>query len=183
MGESRNRVGGAYALTTFASILPGHVDEVQAYIDGLPLGEESPLARLDQLHLSRIQIFRELVPQGGSHVPDKLDAPQLVFTSSFDGDLDSYCDAIAERVPEADNWWGHCVGYPGRSDKAAFRSWIRAHKIDTNLFASAYPNANVQQVQAALAAREQVIEFAADAQGLDAATLQERFLATFGGRG
>ena len=37
-GDYRNRSGGVYALTTFASILPGHVDEVQAYIDNLPLG-------------------------------------------------------------------------------------------------------------------------------------------------
>ena len=180
MAEYRNKTGGAYALTTFASILPGHVDELETYLDALPLGAASPLARLEQLHLSRIQIFRELVPQGGSHDVDRLEAPQLVFTSSFDGDLDPYLDAIAERVPEADNWWGHCVGYPGRSDKRAFRAWVRAHKIDTQLFANAYHGATVQDVRSALALREQVVEFAASVQGLDAAALQERFLATFG---
>jgi hypothetical protein len=180
MSEYRNRVGGAYGLTTFASILPGHVDEVEAYVEALPLGPDSPLARLDQLHFSRIQIFRELVPQGPSHKVDKLDAPQLVFTSSFDGDLDTYLDAICERVPEADDWWGHCAGYPGRGDRAAFRAWIRAHKLDAQLFASAYPNATVQQVRAALTLREQVVEFAAGAHGLDAATLKERFEASFG---
>jgi hypothetical protein len=180
MAEYRNRTGGVYALTTFASILPGHVDEVEAYLESLPLGADSPLARLDQLHLSRIQIFRELVDQGGGHVVDKLDAPQLVFTSSFDGDLDTYLDAIADKVPEADNWWGHCVGYPGRADKAAFRAWVRAHKIDTQLFANAYHGETVKDVRDALALREQVVEFAAEAQGLDAAALQERFLATFG---
>jgi hypothetical protein len=180
MAEYRNRTGGVYALTTFASILPGHVDEVEAYLESLPLGADSPLARLDQLHLSRIQIFRELVDQGGGHVVDKLEAPQLVFTSSFDGELDPYLDAIAEKVPEADNWWGHCVGYPGRADKAAFRAWVRAHKVDTQLFANAYHGETVSDVRDALALREQVVEFAAEAQGLDAAALQERFLATFG---
>ncbi len=183
MSEYRNRVGGAYGLTTFASILPGHVDEVEAYIESMPVGADSPLARLDQLHLSRIQIFRELVHQGGAHDIDVLDAPQLVFTSSFDGELDPYLDAICDRVPEADKWWGFCVGYPGRSDKAAFRAWIRAHKIDAQLFASAYPNSTVQQVREALALREQVVEFAAESQGLDAAALQERFLATFASAG
>jgi hypothetical protein len=180
MAEYRNRTGGAYALTTFASILPGHVDEVEAYLDAMPLGADSPLARLPQLHLSRIQVFRELVPQGGSHRVDKLEAPQLVFTSSFDGELDPYLDAIAELVPEADHWWGHCVGYPGRADRAAFRKWVRAHNVDAQLFANAYHGATVQDVRAALAVREQVVDFAASAQGLDAATLHERFLATFG---
>ncbi len=176
-GEYRNRTGGVYALTTFASILPGYVDEVQAYLDNLPLGAESPLARLDQLHLSRIHIFRELVDQGGGHVVDKLEAPQLVFTSSFDGDLDAYLDAIAERVPEADNWWGHCVGYPGRADKAAFRKWIKDHQVNTQLFANAYHGATVQDVREALETRERVVAFAAETQGLDAASLQQRFLA------
>ena len=97
-GEYRNRTGGVYALTTFASILPGHADEVQAYLDAMPLGPDSPLARLEQLHLSRIHIFHELVDQDGGHKVDKLDAPQLVFTSSFDGDLDVYLDAIADKV-------------------------------------------------------------------------------------
>ncbi|WP_028058757.1 hypothetical protein [Candidatus Solirubrobacter pratensis] len=177
MAEYRNRVGQAYGLTTFASIDPRFVDEVQAYIDGLPLGPESPLARLEQLHLSRIQIFRELVDQGGGHEVDVLEAPQLVFTSSFDGDLDRYLDAICDRVPEADTWWGHCTGYPGRSDKAAFRAWIRAHRLDAQLFASAYPDATVQDVRSALALRERIVAFAAETQGLDAAALQQRFLA------
>ena len=68
-GEYRNRTGGVYALTTFASILPGKAGEVQAYLDAMPLGAESPLARLEQLHLSRIHIFHELVE--ASKVKDK----------------------------------------------------------------------------------------------------------------
>ena len=52
--------------------------------------------------------------------------------------------------------------------------------MDTNLFASAFPPATVQEMLDGLALREQVAAFAADAQGLDAATLQSRFLAAFG---
>ena len=63
MAEWRNRLGGAYALTVFTPILAGHEDELRAHLAALPLGERSPLARLDQLHLSRIQIFDELVHQ------------------------------------------------------------------------------------------------------------------------
>ena len=114
MGASRNRVGTAYALTTFAPIIPGHEDELRAYIEGLPMGAESPLARLDTLHLSRLQIFDHLVHQGDKQKPDRLESSYLVFTSSFDGDLDTYLDTICERIPaEADTWWGHCVGLPG----------------------------------------------------------------------
>jgi hypothetical protein len=180
MGESRNRVGGAYALTTFAPIVPGHEEELRAYIEGLPTGAESPLARLDTLHLSRIQIFDHLVHQGPKHDLDHLESNYLVFTSSFDGDLDAYLDLICDRIPtEADGWWSHCVGYPGTADRPAFKTWIKTHQRHTNLFASAYHGGTVADVRESLALRDQLVDFAADAQGLDAAALKERFLSTF----
>jgi hypothetical protein len=182
MSERRNRVGGAYALTVFTPIVPGREDELRAYIDALGLGADSPLARLDGLHLARIQIFDELVYQGPPQKPDRLKSKWLLFTSTFDGDLDPYLDALCERIgPEADGWWGHCAGYPGSADRAAFKRYIRRHKVDTNLFASAFPNATVQRVRESLGLREQLAAFAAGAQGLEAGELRERFLATFGG--
>jgi hypothetical protein len=182
MSERRNRVGGAYALTVFTPIIAGHEDELRAHIDNLPVGPDSPLARLDRLHVARIQIFDELVYQGPPQKPDRLTAKQLLFTSTFDGDLDHYLDAICERIgPDADRWWGHCVGYPGTADRDAFRRYIRRHKVDTSLVASAFPHATVTQVRESLAVRERVAAFAAEAQHLDAATLRERFVAAFGG--
>jgi hypothetical protein len=181
MAEWRNRLGGAYALTVFTAILPGHEAELRAHLEALPLGEQSPLARLDTLHLSRIQIFDELVYQHPSQKRETLRSRHLLFTSTFDGHLDPYLDAICERIgAEADAWWGHCAGYPGTADRSAFRQYIRAHKVDTSLFASANQNASVPLVLESLAVRERVVDFAADAQGLDAPALRERFLAAFG---
>jgi hypothetical protein len=180
MAEYRNRVGGVYALTVFTPILPGHEDALRAHLAAMPIGEESPLARLDQLHLSRIQIFDALVDQGPPHRPQTLKRGHLLFTSTVDGDLDPYLEAICERIgTEADAWWSHCAGYPGTADRAAFKRYIRAHKVDTGLLAVANPGATVRDVRESLALRERVVDFAADAQGLDAATLRERFLATF----
>ena len=180
MGASRNRVGTAYALTTFAPIVPGHEDELRAHLEGLPRGADSPLARLGQLHTSRMQIFDHLVHQSARQKPDRLKSNYFVFTASFDGDLDDFLDAICERLaPEADALWGHCVGYPGTSDPAAFKRYIADHQIHTNLFASAYPSASVSKVRESLALRDRVVDFAADAQGLDAAALKERFVSTF----
>jgi len=126
MPEYRNRVGGIYALTVFTPIVPGHENELRAHLEALPVGPESPLARLDRLHVSRIQIFDALVDQGPPHEPETLKRHHLLFTSTVDGDLDPYLDAICERIgAEADGWWGHCVGYPGTADRAAFRRWIR----------------------------------------------------------
>jgi hypothetical protein len=177
---SGDRIGSAYALTTFARVLPGKADELEAYLADMPRGPESPFARLEMLHVARVQLFRSLVHQGPAQKhTDTLQNAHLVFTSTIDGELDPYLDALAQRVPEADAWWGRCAGYPGRTDLAAFRAWVRSKRVATSLFQSAIPTAKVGEIHDALALRERVIDFAVDTQGLDAAALQERFRSTF----
>jgi hypothetical protein len=153
---------------------------VRAYIEGLPRGEDAPIARLGIVHTSRLQIFDTLVYQGAPQIRDRLKNAYLVFTAAFDGaSLDAFLDTIADRIPEAHEWWSHCVGYPGMKDRAAFKRWIKHNKINTGLFAVAYPNESVRAIVDALALRERIVEFAYEAQGLDAAQLQDRFRRTF----
>ena len=180
ISERGNRVGTAYALTTFARVLPGRADELEAYLAELPRGAGSPFARLDTLHTARVQLFRSLVHQGPKQRhTDVLQNAHLVFTSTIDGELDPYLDALAERVPECDEWWGRCAGYPGRDDPAAFRAYVRSIQAQPGLFQSAMPGASVVEVRDALALRERVLDFAVEAQGLDAAALQARFRSEF----
>ena len=178
-GECRNRTGGVYALTTFASILPGPAeDELQAYLDALPLGRGAPArpavaaAPVAHPHLRRARGPGPRPPRGeagraaaGVHVELRRRRWTATWTT------------IAEKVPEADEWWGRCVGLPGPRRQGAFRAYIRAHKVNTQLFANAYPGATVQDVRAALENRASAWStFAVEAQGLDAAELQQRFL-------
>jgi hypothetical protein len=180
ISEHGNRRGSAYALTTFARVLPGRADELEDYLAALPRGAESPFARLDGLHIARVQLFRELVHQGPKQRhTDVLQHAHLVFTSTIDGELDRYLEQLAARVSEADEWWGRCAGYPGRSNVAAFKAFVRSIQVPTGLFQSAIPNATVADVRESLALRERVIDFAVEAQGLDAAALQERFREAF----
>jgi hypothetical protein len=166
----------ASALTTFAPMV-GDVDALEAYVDGL---SPDVFARLDMAHLARVQVFRSLVHQGPKQRhTDVLRAPQLVFTSTYDGPLDAFLDALASLVPEADEWWRYCPDYPGRVNRAAFAAWVRRHEVRTSLFASALPDATVAEVREALELRDRLVDFAAAAQGLDAAALQERFRAAF----
>ncbi|HET9012822.1 MAG TPA: hypothetical protein VFN38_13445 [Gemmatimonadaceae bacterium] len=175
-----NRIGTAYALTTFARVLPGRADELEAYLGALPRGTGSPFARIGTLHIARVQLFRSLVHQGPKQRrTDVLQNAHLVFTSTIDGELDAYLDALCAHVPECDEWWGRCAGYPGRDDAAAFRAYVRSIQARPGLFQSAMPSASVTVVRESLALREQVIDFAVAAQGLDAAELQARFRAEF----
>ena len=129
------------------------------------------------LHIARVQLFRALVHQGPKQRhTDVLQNAHLVFTSTIDGELDPYLDALAERVPEADEWWGRCAGYPGRARPRRLpRLRARRSRRGPGSFQSAIPDATVGEVREALALRERVIDFAVEAQGLDAAALQARF--------
>jgi len=175
----RNRAGRAYSLTVIAPIVAGREQATGAAIEALPVGADSPLARLGDLHFARIHVVSELVFQGPKQRHrDHLRASQLIFTSTLNGELEPFLDALCARA-EPDTWWRDCVGYPGSADREAFGHFIHRHQIDSSLFASAHPQATVPGVLESLALRERIIGFAIEAQGLDAGDLQRRFRETF----
>ena len=168
-----NRVGVAYSLTVIAPIVAGREQEAREAIEALPPGF---LAALENLHFSRIHVVSELVFQGPQQRHrDELRAGQLVFTSTFDGELEPYLEALRSC---ADTWWRFCTGYPGGASDE-FAAWVREHQLDSSLFASAHPHATVPGVLESLALRERIVDFAIEARGLAPADLHRRFRNTF----
>jgi hypothetical protein len=168
-----NRVGVAYSLTVIAPIAAGRETEAREAIEALPAGF---LGRLGNLHFSRIHVVSDLVFQGPQQRHrDELRASHLVFTSTFDGELEPYLEALRSC---ADTWWQYCVGYPGSAGEEFVR-WVREHQLDSSLFASAHPDATVPGVLESLALRERIVDFAIDARGLAPADLQRRFREAF----
>jgi hypothetical protein len=180
MAEWRNRVGCAYSLTVIAPVIAGSEQAAREAIEAMGVGPDSPLARLGNLHFSRVHVVGDVVFQGPQQRHrEHLQAHQLIFTSTFDGrELEPYLEQLRTRA-EPDTWWRHCVGYPGSADAAAFVRFVRDHQVDSSLFASAHPEARVPHVLESLELRERIIDFAIEAHGLDAATLQQRFRETF----
>ena len=122
-----------------------------------------------QLHLSRIQIIDALVDQGPPHRRETLKrrtcSSRARSTATSTPTSTRSASASAPR-PTAGGATASATRAP--RDRAAFRRWIRAHKVDTSLLAVANPGATVRDVRESLALRERVVDFAADAQGLDA---------------
>jgi hypothetical protein len=165
-----NRVGVAYSLTVIAPIVAGREQEAREALEALPADF---LAELEGLHFSRIHVVSELVFQGPrQRHRDHLTASHLVFTSTVDGELEPYLEALR---PLADTWWQYCAGYPGDD----FVTWVRAHQVDSALFASAHAEATVPDVLESLTVRERIIDFAIEARALGPAELQQRFREAF----
>ena len=178
---SRNVSGQAYALTVLTPIREGHEEQLAAHLDGLGDGDASPLARVPGTHIARWVVVPDVKYQGaGQRHRDHLSTGRLLFSSNFDGDLDDYLEGLRTGMAEeADAIWGHCRDYPGHGNAGAFRAYMRAYQLEAALFFAAYGEQTVAEVQANVARRRRLIEFALDAQGLSAAELKTRFEETF----
>ncbi len=178
--EHRNRSGQAYGLTVLTPVLDDRGAALAAHLDTFGSVEASPLSRLAATHFARWVIIEDVVYQGGRQRRDALKASRLLFTTNFDGPLDAYLEAMrTDLADDADAVWGHCAGYPGRADPAAFAAYFRNHQVESALFFGAYGDQTVAQVREDLARRTKLIEFAMAAQGLPPAELQTRFQAEF----
>lgn len=179
----RNDVlGQSYALTVLSPILAGRESALESHLCALPVGIESPLARVPRTHFARWVIVPQPAYEGPPMRPDPWKSQYLIFTSCFDGDLPSYLDDLCRLIgPDIDAIWGHCVGYPGSADGAAFARYVRHNQIGTEVYFAAYPDATVAKVRESLIRRDQVVKFAVAVQGLSDAELYERWQEEFGG--
>ena len=182
MGSS-NVSGQAYAFMAMTPVKPGEKDALAAYLRGLRDRGASPLARLPRTHLGRFVIVEDFHNDPSYEQPraEHLDLPYLIFTSNFDGDLESYLDELC--APQATEIWGRCVGCPDRAGGAELKAYLKHNQIKTGMFFAAYGHASTATVKRSLHQRERMIEFAVGAQGLEPAELQRRFLDEFGRTG
>lgn len=176
---SANVAGQAYALTVLTPIVPGREHELRAYLEGLRV-DQSPLAKLPRTHFGRWVIVEDFTSESEQPKEDHLSCQYLLFTSNFDGDLDSYLDELCERLaPEAKEIWGRCAGCPESAAGPELKAYLLHNQIGTGVFFAAYPTATVSKVKDSLKLRERMIAFATRAQGMEPAELQSAFTAEF----
>src|SRR5436190_1249556 len=79
----------------------------------------------------------------GRRAPRRLPQPYILFESNFNGPAEIYIDAFALVVPlRLGLLWGGAYGYPGARSTERFRSFIMRHKLDSQHYWSAYPQAS-----------------------------------------
>lgn len=180
-----NVSGQAYAFMAMTPVKPGEEKPLADYLRGLRGRGPSPLAKLPRTHIGRLVIVPDFHhdPAWKQRKEEHLDLNYLIFTSNFDGDLDSYLDELCEKLaPEAGEIWGRCVGCPEGAEGDALKKYLKHNQINTGMFFAAYGRATVGMVKQALREREKSIAFAIKAQGMESEALQKAFLAEFGSR-
>lgn len=167
-----NRNGQSYALVVLAPLLDGQADALRAHLERLPRQAASPFARVPGTHMARLVVIDGLPSEGAPEPHDEPAAGYLLLASDFDGGLDAYTDALCDRIgEELDGILGHCSGYPGSAERDEFARYLRRHQVDVGFSIVGYPQATVEDVDAALELRERLVDFVASAQEMDADTL------------
>ena len=186
MRGSADVSGQAYAFMAMTPIRPGEEKPLRDYLHALRDRGPSPLAKLPRTHIGRFVVVPDFHndPTWRQRREEHLDLNYLIFTSNFDGDLDSYLDELCEKLaPEATEIWGRCVGCPPAAKGAALKAYLQHNRIKTGIFFAAYGHATVGTVKRTLRQRDRIVNFAIHAQGLEPAALQQAFLAEFGSAG
>jgi hypothetical protein len=146
-----------HGLTILAAIRPG---EEAALRDVLrPIGDDIKgktvtgsssrphidFVRSRGIHFARLAILRD--PRRGP------EATRLLFSSNYDGTLDSHIAELIEITSDMDAIWGRCEGYQGI---AAFPDFIRAHAQEPEAFYIAFREGTVETIRRACALKRRV---------------------------
>jgi hypothetical protein len=162
-------------------IQPGREGDLRACLEGLDK-DDSPLAKVPRTHMARWIVIPDMPVAPGTDLHDPLGTQFLLFTSNFDGDVDSYLRELVELIPdEAAQIWGHCIGCPQPAEGAALKAYLHRNQVDSGVVFAAYGDASVAQVKRALDKRARLIDFAVRAQDMQSGERREAFLQEFGG--
>lgn len=187
--DRRSRFGEAYALTLLTPIKPQRGGDLARYLQNMPTGENSPLARCPEVHFARFVRIERLKTQwpGAPRRLPELRSEYLLFSADltvsapryggFDP-LERFLDDLLVRMPEeVDAIWGHCWGYPGTSRPDEVARYFRACLLPPALYYAAYRGVPVADVKHAVEVRDGLIAFVraqpADDDALRTAYLKE----------
>ena len=133
------------ALIVLAQLRGGEADAARAAI--ATLGE--PFRDVPGTHLARLQVLEDR---------------QLLLAADYDGALEPWLIAAAGQLEPV---LAHCAFWPGADKPAEVVAWARERSFPAGFSVVGAPHATVQEICEALALRERLTGFAAEAEGLD----------------
>lgn len=98
--------------------------------------------------------------------PDRTEpaVPYLLFSAWVDGSVEKAVDQLVKVLvtptragTPADDLWGSCTGYPGADDPERLVRWVLAHRLDFSFFVDSRAGVTVEQIQAAVRLRNEVM--------------------------
>lgn len=178
-----NMNGTSYGLTALFPIKDAVVDNLsqkeflRVYLANLPRDETSPLAKTAVTHFSRFVIVDKLAYNCEPLLADHLQSAYLLWTSCFNGDLDTWLDIVWQNMEsELQSILGCCVVYEEYSGLQGFKNYVKRCQITTSFLFADYQNDTLVDVLEGLKLKKHFNEFIINNQQSDEASLKSNFL-------
>jgi hypothetical protein len=175
---SGNTLGRLLCLTLFTPIRP----QWSAFLStGFSLGKHASLShehvlQFNFIHFVRWTVVNAFPYNGAPQQRENLRYSYLFFESNFDGPWQHYIDAFAYCIPFDINFvWGRGFAFPGPPPSEPLKRWIAKNSMEGGSYYCAYPHASTRMVKSAVAVKDALEAFAADAQMLDPATFKTKY--------
>jgi hypothetical protein len=118
-------------------------------IEGSRSTEESGRVRIEFTRSRRIHFARFGILTDPDRGPG---CERLLYSATYDGDLDSHLAEVISITSDLDAIWGRCQAYSGA---ASFGRFIRVHALEPAAFYIAFRDETVSHIQDAIALRRQ----------------------------
>jgi hypothetical protein len=167
-----NKEGQSYAFAALTPIITGsthgviHAAELRSVLARLNQLEVSPFTRVPGTHFARWNVIDDMPQLGFPSGEDHLQSKYLMLEADFDGGRDLWIDGLTTAIPETISAvYRHCVGFPGVTSLADFRTYLVKCQLDTTLPFAPYGTESLETVLRALDAQRKFVGFVQATQG------------------
>ena len=167
-----NKEGQSYAFAALSPIITGsthgviHAAELRSVLARLNQLAVSPFTRVPGTHFARWNVIDDMPQLGFPSGEDHLQSKYLMLEADFDGGRDFWIDGLMTAIPETISAvYRHCVGFPGVTSLADFRTYLVKCQLDTTLPFAPYGTESLETVLRALDAQRKFVGFVQATQG------------------
>ena len=134
------------------------------------------LVQLSFIHFARWSLLKEVPFNGDPQPEQKLRYTHMYFESNFNGGWEEYIDAFSHILTKGMGaFWGSSFGFPKALPVGPFKEYIKENETEASHYYSAYPEATVTMVKAALELDEKLAPLKRGAKRMSPETFQAAY--------
>jgi hypothetical protein len=175
---SRNVDGQAIAITVFSTLKwwgRVYLPILFFLAKRVPKLTET-LRQLSFIHFARWTLVTRIPHNGPPQPEQKLRYAHMYFESNFNGGWEEYIDAFAHVLTRnIAIFFGASYGFPGALPVGPFKAYIHANETEASHYYSAYPQATITIVKAALELEDKLAPLRRAAPAMDPADFADAY--------
>ncbi len=125
------------------------------------------IVQLSFIHFARWSLVTKIPYNGAPQPKQRLRYPHMYFESNFNGGWEEYIDAFSHILTSGmAAFWGSSYGFPKALPVGPFKAYIKENEIANSHYYSAYPEATITMVKAALDLDDKLAPLRRSAKGM-----------------